>query len=66
MLNLSFSVSIAGPTKKDESQPAKEKKKRRYRPGTVALREIHKYQSTTELLMCKAPFGRCVQKGWNG
>ncbi len=34
------------------------KKLHRYRPGTVALREIHKYQMSTDLLICKAPFQR--------
>ena len=34
------------------------KKKRRYRPGTVALREIRRYQSSTELLIRKLPFMR--------
>lgn len=29
------------------------KKHQRYRPGTVALREIRKYQKTTELLLLK-------------
>ena len=29
------------------------KKKRRYRPGTVALREVRKYQKSTELLIRK-------------
>ena len=28
----------------------------RYRPGTVALREIRRYQKSTELLICKLPF----------
>ena len=32
------------------------KKKRRFRPGTVALREICQYQKSTELLIRKAPF----------
>ena len=31
------------------------KKPHRYRPGTVALREIRKYQKSTDLLICKAP-----------
>ena len=31
-------------------------KKRRYRPGTLALREIRKYQKSTDLLIKKAPF----------
>ena len=32
------------------------KKPHRYRPGTVALREIRKYQKSTELLIRKLPF----------
>ena len=35
-------------------------KNRRYRPGTVALQEIRKYQKTTELLIRKAPFNHLV------
>lgn len=35
-------------------------KKRRYRPGTVALREIRKYQKSTDLLIQKLPFSRIV------
>ena len=34
------------------------RKTHRYRPGTVALREIRKYQRSTELLIRKAPFQR--------
>jgi histone H3 len=37
-------------------------KKRRWRPGTVALREIRRYQKTTDLLIKKAPFGRLVRE----
>jgi len=33
-----------------------QKRKHRYRPGTVALREIRRYQKSTELLIPKAPF----------
>jgi hypothetical protein len=33
-------------------------KKFRYRPGTVALREIRQYQKTTSLLIQKLPFSR--------
>ena len=32
------------------------KRPHRYRPGTVALREIRKYQKSTELLIKKLPF----------
>ena len=38
------------------------KKPHRYRPGTVALREIRRFQKTTELLIRKAPFQRIVRK----
>ncbi|KAG7553654.1 hypothetical protein FFLO_02939 [Filobasidium floriforme] len=37
------------------------KKPHRYRPGTVALREIRKYQKSTELLIRKLPFQRLVR-----
>ncbi|KAB2025673.1 hypothetical protein ES319_D06G166500v1, partial [Gossypium barbadense] len=38
------------------------KKPHRYRPGTVALREIQKYQKSTELLIRKLPFQRLVRE----
>ena len=38
------------------------KKPHRYRPGTVALREIRKYQKSTEFLIRKAPFQRLVRE----
>ena len=38
------------------------KKPYRYRPGTVALRQIRKYQKSTELLIHKAPFQRLVRE----
>jgi len=34
----------------------------RYRPGTVALREIRRYQKSTDLLLRKAPFQRLVRE----
>ena len=37
------------------------KRVRRFRPGTVALREIKKYQKSCELLIPKAPFQRLVR-----
>ena len=42
-------------------QAAQPKKKRRFRPGTVALREIRKYQRSTDLLIRKLPFSRLVR-----
>jgi len=38
------------------------KKAHRFRPGTVALREIRKYQKSTELLIRKLPFQRLVRE----
>ncbi|PWA72197.1 histone H3/CENP-A [Artemisia annua] len=38
------------------------KKPHRFRPGTVALREIRKYQKSTELLIKKLPFQRLVRE----
>ncbi len=38
------------------------KKPHRYRPGTVALREIRRYQKSTELLIRKKSFQRLVRE----
>ena len=38
------------------------KRPHRYRPGTVALREIRRYQKSTELLIKKLPFQRLVRE----
>jgi histone H3 len=40
----------------------KMKRKHRYRPGQVALREIRKYQRSTDLLIRKMPFQRLVRE----
>ena len=34
------------------------KKRNRFRPGTVALREIRRYQKSSDLLLRKLPFQR--------
>lgn len=41
---------------------AQPRKKKRFRPGTVALREIRKYQRSTDLLIRKLPFSRLVRE----
>ena len=45
-------------------------KPKRYRPGTVALQEIRRYQRSTELLIRRAPFDclirELVQDQWHG
>ena len=38
------------------------KRPRRYRPGTVALREIRKYQTSTDTLIPKLCFQRLVKE----
>eukprot|EP01132_Coremiostelium_polycephalum_P009155 gene9155-11221_t len=38
------------------------KKTHRFRPGTVALREIRRYQKSAELLIKKLPFQRLVRE----
>ena len=38
------------------------KKPHRFRPGTVALREIRKYQKSSDLLVKKLPFQRLVRE----
>ncbi|RMY37985.1 hypothetical protein D0866_02914 [Hortaea werneckii] len=41
---------------------SKAKKPRRYKPGTAALREIRRYQKSTDLLIRKLPFQRVVRE----
>ena len=40
------------------------KHKRRFLPGTVALREIRRYQKSTNLLIQKLPFQMSFCGGW--
>ena len=64
-------LKLKGKKKKGKAQgsgktlPASQqgtRKPRRYRPGTVALREIRRYQKSTELLFRKLPFQRLVRE----
>merc|ERR1719484_242164 len=48
--------------RKSAGSVAGQKQKKRFRPGTKALREIKKYQKTTELLLRKLPFQRLVRE----
>ena len=47
--------------KKSKAATTGKEKKHRYRPGTVALREIRRYQKSTDLLLRKAPFMRYIR-----
>lgn len=51
-----------GKSHKAPRQASGVKKPHRYRPGTVALREIRRYQRSTELLISRAPFQRLVRE----
>ena len=56
------SKSSFGFARKEQVPPPKKKKPRRYRPGTVALREIRKYQKSTDSLIRKAPMKRLIKE----
>ena len=45
-----------------QSESGGRKKPHRFRPGTVALREIRRYQKSTDLLLRKLPFQRLVRE----
>ena len=45
-----------------KESPSGAKRPHRYRPGTVALQEIRKYQKSTDLLIRKLPFQRLVRE----
>merc|ERR1719213_1058175 len=48
--------------RKSAGSVAGQKKAKRFCPGTKALREIKKYQKTTDLLIRKLPFQRLVRE----
>ncbi len=57
-----------GKGKKRGRKPVKVRKKHRWRPGTVAMRDIRRYQKSTKCLMQRLPFQRLVRsiaKGYN-
>lgn len=50
------------PTKRPDESSGGRVRPHRYKPGTVALREIRRYQKTTDLLLRKLPFARLVRE----
>ena len=56
------SIKVAQAARKAAATTGGIKKPHRYRPGTVALREIRRYQKSTELLIRKLPFQRLVRE----
>merc|ERR1711998_800802 len=55
-------MGVAKTARKTAPPSSGVKKPHRYRPGTVALREIRKFQKTTDLLIRKLPFQRLVKE----
>jgi len=55
-------VSFTLPAKTAIGNGGGVKKPHRFRPGTVSLREIRKYQKSTFLLIRKLPFQRLVKE----
>lgn len=55
-------VAAKAPRARAAAAEGRIKKPHRFRPGTVALREIRKYQKSTELLIRKLPFQRLVRE----
>ena len=51
-----------GPVKRPRHPKGRVRKPRRNRPGTVALRQIRRYQRSTELLIQKLPFQRLLRE----
>ena len=62
---LSSHPEVSGSGKAPRSQVnvgTKKRKRQRYRSGTVALREIRRFQKSTELLIRRMPFQRLVRE----
>ena len=69
--NLALVAAGGGQNRRKKNAPARvavpqpsqtQTKKRRYRPGTLALKEIRKYQKSVEFLIRKLPFQRLVRE----
>ena len=59
-------AKVKGSKATKKSAPAaggmKDRRKMRHKPGTVSLREVKKYQKSTDMLLLKAPFQRLVRQ----
>ncbi|PYH98866.1 histone-fold-containing protein [Aspergillus ellipticus CBS 707.79] len=54
--------TVAKASNVEPGDPTPKGRSRRYRPGTVALKEIRKYQRSFDLLIQKLPFARLVRE----
>ena len=61
-INEAYLLCFSFPGKTAPVSTAGVKKPHRYRPGTVALREIRRFQKSTELLIKKLPFQRLCKE----
>ncbi|KAJ5570276.1 histone H3-like centromeric protein hH3v [Penicillium hispanicum] len=50
------------PSNVQPGDPTPQGRRRRYKPGTVALKEIRRYQRSYDLLIQKLPFARLVRE----
>jgi len=59
-----FARKSLATARKDQSKAKapQQRKKRRFRPGTKALREIRNFQKSTDLLIPRLPFSRLVRE----
>ncbi|KAF7138642.1 hypothetical protein RHSIM_Rhsim07G0204700 [Rhododendron simsii] len=57
-----LAVKVAQCVRKSVPTTGGVKKPHRFKPGTVALREIRKYQKGTDLLIRKLPFQRLIRE----
>jgi histone H3 len=61
-MNRTKPTKKGGKPVKRKKVPSPSGKRARYRPGTIALREIRRYQKSTDLLIRKLPFQRLVRQ----
>ncbi len=62
IINAKTAKKTAGVEQKKRFESSGVKKSSRYRPGTIALREIRRYQKSTELLIRRLPFQKLVKE----
>ena len=60
--NKTYTRALSKAARKSAPSMGGLKKPHRFRPGTVALREIKRYQKSTELLIKRLPFQRLVRE----
>ncbi|RMZ83642.1 hypothetical protein DV738_g1051, partial [Chaetothyriales sp. CBS 135597] len=58
----SKTVPSANRARAQPGDPVPHRRPHRYKPGTTALREIRRYQQSTDLLILKLPFARLVRE----